>query len=316
VSAVAVVGAGAVGQSVAAALISAGLCDRLVVVSRTIGQAQALAEDLDDLRTALNSGVRPVSGTTISLMDCQAVVVAVRGRFTNTRQADVRMAGAAANAPVVRALAAELHGYAGTVVMVTNPVDLMTRLFSEASGCARVFGIGSNLDSVRYRLTLARLLDIPEHTVRGHVIGEHGDAAVVCASSTTVNGEPVQVPLAYVRDELAERPGRISSGIGRTRCGPAGAVLSTLRLVLGRADGVVELSVRHEGGWLGIPLRFTGGDPIPCLPPLDATEARLLHVADTKLRTAYQALPVHPVSERTPCPPPPPASAQPTRPRP
>lgn len=298
-TAVAVVGAGAVGQSVATALIAVGLCHRLVVTSRTTGQAEALADDLDDLRTALNSGVHPVAERTDGLMECQAVVIAVRGCFTNTHRADVRMAGAAANAPAIRALAAELRGYAGTVVMVTNPVDLMTRLFAEVSGCPRVFGIGSNLDSTRYRLTLARLLDVPQDAVSGHVIGEHGDAAVVCTSSTTVNGEPARVPLAHVRDELANRPGRISSGIGRTRCGPAGAVLSTLRLVLGHADGVEELSAPHGGGWLGIPLRFTAGEPIPCLPPLNATEARLLHAADAKLRTAYHALPAHPTSERT-----------------
>jgi L-lactate dehydrogenase len=299
-SSVAVVGAGAVGQSVATALISAGLCNRLVVTARTTGQAQALADDLDDLRSALNSTVHPVPGTITDLMYCEALVIAVRGHFTNTHGADIRMAGAAANAPVIGTLAAALRGYTGTVVMVTNPVDLMTRLFADVSGCPRVFGIGSNLDSARYRLTLARLLDVPEPAVRGHVIGEHGDAAVVCRSSTTVNGEPVHVPLTHVRDELAARPGRISSGIGRTRCGPAGAVLSTLRLMLGHTDGLTELSAPFEGGWLGIPLRFTAGEPIPCLPPLNATESRLLQSADTKLRTAYKALPAQPAPERTP----------------
>ncbi|WP_274563626.1 lactate/malate family dehydrogenase [Streptomyces spiramyceticus] len=248
-TAVAIVGAGAVGQSAATALVSAGLCDRLVVTSRTTGQAEALADDLDDLRSACDSRVHPVPGTTNSLMGCQAVVIAVQGRFANAHRADIRMAGAVANAPVIRTLVAELHGYTGTVVMVTNPVDLMTRLFAEISGCPRVFGIGSNLDTARYRMTLARVLDVPQEAVDGHVVGEHGDAAVVCTSSTTVNGEPVQVPLTHIRNELANRPGRISSGIGRTRCGPAGAVLSTLRLVLGQADGArnCQLHTRADG---------------------------------------------------------------------
>ncbi|MGW0820232.1 hypothetical protein [Streptomyces sp. NPDC002845] len=174
--------------------------------------------------------------------------------------------------------------------MVTNPVDLMTRLFAEASGCNRVFGIGSHLDSARYRLTLARLLDVPLDAVHGHVMGEHGDAAVVCVSATTVNGRPLPVPLQEVRDELTTRPKRINAGIGRTRSGPAGAVVSTLRLTLGVDDGLTELSAPYRDGWLGIPLRFTTGRPLPCLPALDATEARQLEAAHNKLRAAYRML--------------------------
>ncbi|MFE2041042.1 hypothetical protein ACFXAZ_08935 [Streptomyces sp. NPDC059477] len=102
---------------------------------------------------------------------------------------DVRMGGALANAPLITVLARQLTGYPGTVLVVANPVDLMTRLFAEESGSIRVFGIGSALDTARYRFTLARLPHIPLDAVRGHVIGEQGDAAVICAC-TTVNGHP------------------------------------------------------------------------------------------------------------------------------
>ncbi|MGA5202836.1 lactate/malate family dehydrogenase [Streptomyces variegatus] len=290
VPAVGVIGTGAVGQAVCGALVASGLCDRVLVASRTAGQAAALVDDLDDMRAALGSPVRPAAAEVAELRACAAVVVAARARFTNTRSSDVRMGGAQANGPVIRSLAGQLAGYGGTVLVVTNPVDLLARLFAEVSGCRRVFGIGSGLDSARYRLTLARLLDVPVGAVAGHVIGEHGEAAVVCASSTTVNGLPVPVPLQQVRDELRARPGRISSGIGRTRCGPAGAVTSTLRLACGVEDGTTELSAPHGDGWLGIPVRFTGGEPLPSLPPLDAAEARQLEAASSKLRAAYQAV--------------------------
>lgn len=299
VTAVGVVGAGAVGQAVTGALVASGLCAQLLVTSRTPEQASALVADLDDMRTVLGSPVHPYAVPVAELMDCPAIVVAVRARFTNIRTADVRMGGAHANAPVIRALGAALCGYRGTVLMVTNPVDLMTRLFAEVSGCARVFGIGSNLDSARYRLTLARLLDVPVDAVDGHVIGEHGDAGVVCASATRVNGRPLPVPLQQVRDELTRRPGRISAGIGRTRYGPAGAILAALRLALGVDDGLVELCAPYRDGTLGLPLRFTAGRPLPCLPSLDEAEARRLEAAHTKLRAAYQALratPSHPPS--------------------
>ncbi|MFE9258586.1 lactate dehydrogenase [Streptomyces sp. NPDC006879] len=290
VDAIGVIGSGAVGQAVATTLCTTALCRRLLITARTPQQAAALAADIDDMRQATGSPLRAHAGAVADLHTCQAVVIAVRTAFTNTHRSDVRMAGAAANAPVISQLAAAFHGYQGTVLIVTNPVDLMTRLFAEVSGCPRVFGIGSNLDSSRYRAALARHLRVPDAAVAGHVIGEHGDAAVLCASATTVNGQKVPLPLQQLRDELADRAGRISAGIGRTRSGPAGSVLSALRKTLAVQDGIEELSAAHEGGWLGIPLRFTRGCPVACLPALDAAEQRQLTAADTKLRTAYQAL--------------------------
>ncbi|MFB8177700.1 lactate dehydrogenase [Streptomyces sp. NPDC055966] len=285
-----VVGAGAVGQAVGATLILAGLCDQLLIASRVVEQAAALAADLDDMRSATGSPVVPYAVEVPRLWDCDAVVIAARAQFTNPRSSDIRMGGLHANARVIAGLARELSHYTGTVLMVTNPVDLMTRLFAEQSGCPRVFGIGSSLDTARYRHTLARLMNVPVDAVQGHVVGEHGDNAVVCASSTTVHGRPVTVPVEQIREELALRPGRINAGIGRTRSGPAGAVVSALRMSLGLADGLAELSTLYWGGYLGVPLRFSGGLPQPCMPPLDEDEQRQLHLARNKLRTAYQAV--------------------------
>ncbi|MEW2130337.1 lactate/malate family dehydrogenase [Streptomyces sp. NPDC005435] len=290
VDTIGVIGAGAVGQTVAAMLVASHLPGRVLVASRLLHQATALAADLDDMRQAMASPVRPEACPVAGLADCAAIVVAARASFTNTHTTDVRMGGAAANVSVVQALAVALRGYAGTVLVVTNPVDLMSRLFAETSGCPRVYGIGSNLDSARYRLSVARLLEVPADAVHGHVIGEHGDHAVVCASSTTVHGRPVPVPLAEVRTELRTRPGRISHGVGRTRSGPAGAVLSALRKSLALADGTEELSTRHGDNWLGVPLRFTAGQPVVRLPDLSADEHSQLSMAAAKLRTAYQAL--------------------------
>jgi L-lactate dehydrogenase len=291
---VGIVGAGAVGQSAAASLVVAGLPAHLLVVSRQPGQVQGLVADLQDLANTAGSRSRVEAGEVADLHGCDAVVVALRTDFTNTSLRDIRRGGATANAPAVGALARELAGYRGTVVMVTNPVDLMARRFADVSGCTRVFGIGSNLDSARYRLLLARYARVSPDRVEGHVIGEHGDRAVICASTTTVDGRPVEVPVRSVLDGLRARPGLIRSGIGRTRCGPAGAVLSTIRKALGLFDGVEELAVRYGDVYLGIPLRFTGGRAVPCLPPLTRFERLCLDSAAGSLRDAYTYLPALP----------------------
>ncbi|MFI6875802.1 saccharopine dehydrogenase NADP-binding domain-containing protein [Streptomyces sp. NPDC050400] len=293
VHAIGIIGAGAVGQTVATALCTTGLTERLLIASRTKEQAQALVADIDDLREATGSRLVPHTATVTDMHACQAIVIAVRAAFTNTARTDVRLAGASANAPVIMRLAHQLRGYTDTVVLVTNPIDLMTRLFAETSGCPRAYGIGSNLDSARYRSILARRLSVPPAAVSGHVIGEHGDGAVICAHATTVHGRSVPLPLQQTREELHARAPQISAEIGRTRSGPAGAALSALRKALALDDGLEELSAPYDGVHLGLPLHFEAGQPTVQLPTLNATERRQLTAAHDKLRTAYQDLTTH-----------------------
>ncbi|MFD5790491.1 NAD(P)-binding domain-containing protein [Streptomyces sp. NPDC127037] len=291
---VGIVGAGAVGQSVAAALVAAGLPGRLLLVSRRPDQVQGLCADLQDLAHTARSRSLIEAGEVDDLHGCDGVVIALRSDFTNTAQRDIRRGGAATNAPALGELACQLRGYGGTVLVVTNPVDLLSRRFGEVSACTRVFGIGSNLDSARYRILLARYAQVAPARVSGHVIGEHGDRAVVCASTTTVDGRPIAVPVRTVVADLQQRPALIRTGIGRTRFGPAGAVLSTLRKALGLVDGVEELSVPYGDVHLGIPLRFTGGEAVPALPPLTRSERLCLDSAASSLRDAYTHLPALP----------------------
>ncbi|TXR99725.1 lactate dehydrogenase [Streptomyces sp. col6] len=291
---VGIVGTGAVGQSVAAALVAAGLPGRLLLVSRRPDQVQGLCADLQDLAHTARSRSLIEAGEVDDLHGCDGVVIALRSDFTNTARRDIRRGGAAANAPAVGELARQLRGYGGTVLVVTNPVDVMARRFADVSGCSRVFGIGSNLDSARYRILLARYAQVAPARVCGHVIGEHGDRAVVCASTTTVDGRPIAVPVRTIVADLQQRPALIRTGIGRTRYGPAGAVLSTLRKALGLVDGVEELSVPYGDVHLGIPLRFTGGEAVPALPPLTRSERLCLDSAASSLRDAYAQLPALP----------------------
>ncbi|WDO11352.1 lactate dehydrogenase (plasmid) [Streptomyces murinus] len=284
-----VIGAGAVGQSVAALLVQKRWCERVLVTARTRESAAGLVTDLEDMREITGSSVRAEHGSLAEMRAAHALVVCPRATFTNTATRDIRMAGLTANAPLIRSLAQELTGYRRQVIVVTNPVDVLTRVFATTVGtAARVYGIGSSTDSARYRLALAAHYRVPVGAVRGFVIGEHGDRAVICASTTTVHGRPARVPLEYVRAQLSVRPRQINAGIGRTRCGPAGAVLGALRKTLGLDDGTEVLSVNHRGVWLGIPLQFTAGRPTVTLPALDPGEQRQFTAAQIKLATAYQ----------------------------
>jgi L-lactate dehydrogenase len=286
---VAIVGAGAVGRTVAALLVGEPWCDRLLITSRTAGSTAGLVADLDDMSHVVRAGTRVQAVTVADLDRADAVVVCPRATFTNTATRDVRMAGLATNAPLIADLARTLTGYRRPAVMVTNPVDVLSRLFATISG-APTYGVGSATDTARYRAALAAHHRVPVSSVDGYVIGEHGDGAVICASTTTVHGAPCTVPLDVVRAELADRPRRINAGIGRTRHGPAAAVLSALRKLLDVEDGTDVLSVNRAGVWLGIRLQIRAGRPTVQPLELDPHETADLLTARTKLEAAYRTI--------------------------
>lgn len=125
------------------------------------------------------------------MLACDAVVIAA-GR--NGKPQESRLDLLRDNAAVARALGAELRGYQGLLVAVTNPVDVLTHVLCEASGLppSRVVGTGTLLDSARMRQVLGVALGIAPQSVHMHVLGEHGDSQVAVFSSARVAGVPLR----------------------------------------------------------------------------------------------------------------------------
>ncbi len=82
----------------------------------------------------------------------------------------------------------------GYLVVVSNPVDVLTYLAVQRSGLPwqRVLGLGTQLDTARFRGYLARKLKVPATQVNAMILGEHGDSMVPVWSSATVTGLPLE----------------------------------------------------------------------------------------------------------------------------
>jgi L-lactate dehydrogenase len=80
------------------------------------------------------------------------------------------------------------------LVVVSNPVDVLTYLAVARSGLPwqRVIGLGTQLDTARFRSYLARRLQVPPTQVQALILGEHGDSMVPIWSSATVAGLPLE----------------------------------------------------------------------------------------------------------------------------
>ena len=121
------------------------------------------------------------------MAEADAVVVAA-GR--GGRPGESRLDLLRENAAVIRDIGPRLRGCGGVVVMVTNPVDILTQVITDISRLppARVIGTGTMLDTARLRHALGRKLRVDPHSVHAHVIGEHGDSEVVLWSAASVGG--------------------------------------------------------------------------------------------------------------------------------
>jgi L-lactate dehydrogenase len=181
-----IIGTGWVGASVAISLLRDGTARELLLHDARAELAEGEAMDLRHGAPFYPAtDVRAVSLDEMS--GCDAVVLAAgRGGRPDQSRLDLLRD----NATVARAIGARLSGTRGIVVVLTNPVDVMTQLVVEASGLPpeRVLGSGTMLDTARLRQVLGRELALDPRSIHGHVVGEHGDSEVVLWSSIAIGG--------------------------------------------------------------------------------------------------------------------------------
>jgi L-lactate dehydrogenase len=254
---VAVVGAGSVGAAIAYASTIRGVADELVLYD-TNG-AKATAEVLD-----LRHGLQFVAPTRINGGDdasvCAGADVIVLTAGAKQDPGQTRLELAAHNARLVQRLAPSLIELApaALVLVVTNPVDVVTFVTQEACGLptGRVFGSGTVLDTSRLRLLLADRLGVAVTSVHATVVGEHGDSEIVLWSTATVGGAPLAgvaepsgavfgpAQRAALLDEVRSAAYRIIEGKGATSLAIGLATARILESIATDERAVLPVSVR------------------------------------------------------------------------
>jgi L-lactate dehydrogenase len=183
---VGVIGMGWVGSSVAISTLQAGFVTRLLVNDLKREMAEGEAMDLSH-GAAFYPSADVIATDVGDMMDTDAVVIAAgRGGKANETRLDLLRD----NAAVVCGIAKQLTGYKGIIVVVTNPVDVLTKLATMASGLppSRVVGTGTMLDTARLRHLIGQVVGVEPRSVHASVVGEHGDSEVVLWSQAHIGG--------------------------------------------------------------------------------------------------------------------------------
>jgi L-lactate dehydrogenase len=185
-----IIGTGGVGESIALSLLHFGTAGELVL--NDVKQDDAEGEAMDLVQgSPFYPTARVRAGAVAEMLDCDAVVVTAGvGRASGQSRLELQ----ATNAGIVAGIGRQLRGFGGVVVVVTNPVDIMTLAMVRASGlpAARVVGTGTMLDTARLRQILGRELDLDPRSIHGQVVGEHGASEVILWSGVRFGGRSLR----------------------------------------------------------------------------------------------------------------------------
>jgi L-lactate dehydrogenase len=185
---VVVVGAGAVGATYCYALTQSGLADEIVLTDKNEDLMKGQVLDLAHGQTFFPTvGIR--SGTIADCADAQVVVITAGAA---QKPGETRLELIKKNAAITGSISEEVAktGCKGVMVIVSNPVDVLTYVALKRSGWekGRVIGSGTVLDSSRFRHLLSKHCGVDVHNVHAYILGEHGDSEFAAWSMTNIAG--------------------------------------------------------------------------------------------------------------------------------
>ncbi len=211
---VGIVGCGFVGSSGAFAIALEGKANELIMVDLNADLAKAHAEDILHA-TPFSEPIRVAGGDYTSLKNAELVVLACG---VAQKPGETRLQLLQRNVKVFRDVVPRVLEYSPETILliVSNPVDIMTQVVSHISGlpAQRVIGSGTILDTARFRTLLAEHLGVSPHSVHAYVLGEHGDSEVLAWSSGKVGGVPVEEFAAQINRPITQEiKSRIDDGV-------------------------------------------------------------------------------------------------------
>ncbi|MEP7330621.1 MAG: L-lactate dehydrogenase [Terracoccus sp.] len=256
-----IVGAGAVGSTLAYAALIRGAAHTVALYD--INRDKVEAEALD-----LGQGIQFVPMARVQGSDDIAVLadsdVVVFTAGAKQKLGQTRLDLAESTIAIVRELMPRLVETAPDAVhvMVTNPVDVVTYAALSISGLPpeRLFGSGTVLDSSRLRFVLAQRTAVAAQNIHAYVVGEHGDSEIAVWSSAMIGSVPLlewkgpdgsplfDAPaLAGIATDVVQSAYRVIAGKGATNYAIGLAAVRVLEAIVNDERRILPVSSLLEG---------------------------------------------------------------------
>lgn len=252
----AIVGAGAVGSTLAFSAAQRGVAREIVLEDVNKQRVEAEVRDMQH-----GSSFYPT--VTIDGSDdpeiCSGadMVVITAGARQKPGQTRLDLAGATIN--MMKSIIPRMVEVAPNAIfmLITNPVDIVTRVSLDLSGLPanQMFGSGTNLDSARLRYLIGQQTGINVKNVHAYIAGEHGDSEVPLWSSATIGGVPMcdwkelpgHEPLdaakrEEIHQEVKNAAYQIIEGKGATNFAIAMSGVDIIESILNGTDRILPVS--------------------------------------------------------------------------
>ncbi len=184
----AVIGCGFVGATTAYSLMQSKLFSEMVLIDIDRPKAEGEAADLSH-GLPFNAPMEIYAGDYKDLADC-AVVIITAG--AGQRPGQSRMDLVEQNVRIFSSIVTNIRqsGTEAILLVVTNPVDVLTQITLEISGFPRerVIGSGTVLDTARLKYLLGKRFGVDMRNIHAFIIGEHGDSELPVFSSANISG--------------------------------------------------------------------------------------------------------------------------------
>jgi malate dehydrogenase len=262
------VGAGRVGAQAALEVASQGV-DDIVLVDIVEGLAEGEALDISHKLSETGVDVSVTGTTDYSKLHGSDVVVVTAGLARKPGMTRMDLLGK--NSGIIDAVSKEVSRYAPNcvLIMVTNPLDVMTYVALKSTGFnrRRVVGMGGLLDVSRFKYVLARKLAVSRSSISAIVIGEHGENMLPLGRFSSVGSVPIPDLLTAEEVEAAIQETRkvaidVIAKKGATVDAAANAIARMVRSVSLDKKDVVPASTYLDGEYglselcIGVPLQL------------------------------------------------------------
>lgn len=279
-----IIGAGSVGATIAYACMLRGVSQQISLFD--VNRQKVHAEALD-----LNHGLQfvpmaRVNGSDdVNVLEHSDIIVMTAGAKQKPGQTRMDLAGA--NAEICRKIIPDVLRVApeAILLMVTNPVDVVTYIAQKLSGLPveRVIGSGTVLDSSRFRYLIARRCKVAVQNVHAYIVGEHGDSEIPLWSTASIgaiplhqwivpgHGQMAEADRKHIFDSVRSAAYQVIEGKGATNYAVGLAVANILETIVNDESRVLPVSSLLNGyrGLSGVCLS------VPCIVNRRGVEAAL-----------------------------------------
>ena len=185
------VGCGFVGSASVFALMQSGLFSEIAMIDADMDKAEGEAMDISH-GIPFAKQMRVYAGNYDDVRDAGIVIVTAGA---NQKPDETRLDLVHKNVGIFKSIIPEIasRDFKGILLIVANPVDILTSVAQKLSGLPenRVIGSGTVLDTGRLKTRLSDHLGVDSRSIHAFIIGEHGDSEIAAFSSANVSGIPL-----------------------------------------------------------------------------------------------------------------------------